>query len=102
MQKRTQLISVADDETRIAIVEDSLLQDLLIEHQNREQTKGNIYLGKVVQIQTAVQAAFVDYGQRRHGFLPLAEVNPDIIGSKKDRRGRGRLEEGQSVLVQVT
>ncbi len=96
------LVSVTDDETRIAIVEDNLLQELLIEHQNREQNKGNIYKGRVVQVQTAVQAAFVDYGQKRHGFLPLSEVNPEVIGSKKEKRGRARLEEGQDVLVQVT
>ena len=102
MSSKYMLINVADDETRIALVENNLLQELLIEHQTREQNKGNIYKGKVVQIQPGIQAAFVDYGQRRHGFLPLAEVNPAIVGGKKDSRGRARLQEGQTVLVQVT
>ena len=99
---KNMLINVTEDETRIGIIEDGLLQELLIEHQNREQNKGNIYKGIVVQINTGVQAAFVDYGQKRHGFLPLSEVNPAIMADGKGKRGSSRLKTGQQVLVQVT
>ncbi|MDX2469527.1 MAG: Rne/Rng family ribonuclease [SAR324 cluster bacterium] len=99
---KNMLINVTEDETRIGIIEDGLLQELLIEHQNREQNKGNIYKGIVVQINTGVQAAFIDYGQKRHGFLPLSEVNPAIMADGKGKRASSRLKTGQEVLVQVT
>ena len=62
MTNKLMLINVTDDESRIGIVEDSILQEMLIEHQTREQIKNNIYKGVVVQVQTALQAAFVDFG----------------------------------------
>ena len=65
------LINVADEEeSRVAIVEDGILEELTIETSSKEQIKGNIYNGVVVKVEPSLQAAFVDYGGRRHGFLP--------------------------------
>src|SRR3989339_2007296 len=102
MSKKVMLIRASDDESWIALDDDQILQERLIEHQSREQIKGNIYKAKVVQIQTAVQAAFVDYGAKRHGFLPLAEVNAELADPAHQGRGGGRLKVGQQILVQVT
>ncbi|OGH00450.1 MAG: hypothetical protein A2600_05485 [Candidatus Lambdaproteobacteria bacterium RIFOXYD1_FULL_56_27] len=102
MTKKMMLIMASDDESRIALVEDQLLQEMLIEHQSREQIKGNIYKARVVQIQTSVQAAFVDYGAKRHGFLPLSEVCPQLVDPNSKEAKTGRLKVGQQVLVQVT
>ena len=103
MNKKVMLVNVTDDESRIAIVENNVLQEMLIEHQTREQIKNNIYKGVVVQIQTALQAAFVDFGSKRHGFLPSSEINPNLFRSK-DQRGpiQTVLQRGQSLVVQVT
>lgn len=99
------LINVTDDESRIGIIEDSILQDLLIEHQTREQIKNNIYKGVVVQVQTALQAAFVDFGNKKHGFLPASEINTGLYKNKK-LKGRQPIQKilkpGQSIIVQVT
>ena len=105
MAKKLMLVNVSDDESRIALVEDNILQEMLIEHQTREQIKNNIYKGTVVQLQTALQAAFVDFGGKRHGFLPNAEVGEQASQQKKfDPRApiQQKLSVGQSVIVQVT
>jgi len=99
MTNKKMLIMASEDESRIAVVEDQLLQEMLIEHQSREQIKGNLYKARVVQIQTAVQAAFVDYGAKRHGFLPLSEVCPQLV---EGHEPGSRLKIGSQVLVQVT
>ncbi|NQU63905.1 MAG: hypothetical protein HQ517_06430, partial [SAR324 cluster bacterium] len=65
MTKKIILINETDDETRVAIVEDSVLQEMLIEHRTVEQSKNNIYKGTVVQIQSSLQAAFVDFGNNQ-------------------------------------
>ena len=99
------LINVVEDESRIAIIEDNILQEMLIEHRNKEQLKGNIYRGVVVQIQTSLQAAFIDFGEKKHGFLPNSDVNPALTGHKgKKVRDtiQSKLKSGQSILVQVT
>ena len=62
------LINVADEEeSRVAIVEDGILEELTIETSSKEQIKGNIYNGIVVKVEPSLQAAFVDYGGKRHG-----------------------------------
>jgi len=105
MTKKIILINETDDESRVAIVEDSVLQEMLIEHRTIEQTKNNIYKGTVVQIQSSLQAAFVDFGNKKHGFLPSSEINPTIYQRKNLHNGspiQHKLKKGQPVLVQVT
>jgi ribonuclease E len=99
------LINQTDDECRIAVVENGILQEMLIEHTSSEQIKNNIYKGIVVQIQTSLQAAFVDYGDKKHGFLPNSELNPLLLKNSKHRKNdpiQNKIRVGQELIVQVT
>ncbi len=105
MSKKIILINETDDESRIAIVIDNVLQEMLIEHIVSEQTKNNIYKAVVVQIQPSLQAAFVDYGEKKHGFLPNNEINLNLSSNKKFHRSDSinqKLKIGQELMVQVT
>jgi ribonuclease E len=95
------------EETRIAILENGILIDLVIESTTRERQRGNIYKGIVQKVVHSFRAAFVDYGSSRHGFLPLDEVHPDYYGDtqpgKKSMPSASKiLHKGQDVLVLVT
>lgn len=99
------LINETDDECRIAVVENGLLQEMLIEHSLSGQTKNNIYKGVVVQIQSSLQAAFVDFGTKKHGFLPNSELNPFLYSGKKHSKSepiQKKIKVGQELVVQVT
>ena len=99
------LINVENDETRIALLHGSKLENLHVEQTNRAQKVGNIYCGKVIKIQPSFQAAFIDYGEERQGFLSISDINYQVY--KPNREGRGRtsisqvLKPGQKVIVQV-
>lgn len=107
--KKKMLINVADEEeSRVAIVEDGVLEEFTIETASKEQIKGNIYNGVVVKVEPSLQAAFVEYGGRRHGFLPMGEIQPRWYTTEfrsEDRERRPRIQDvikrGQKVLVQV-
>lgn len=95
-----------DQELRIALANGQFLYDLIIESSSREQKQSNIYKGIVTRIEPSLEAAFVDYGEGRHGFLPLKEVARSSF--KKSYVDSGRrpaihevLEEGQELIVQV-
>ena len=99
------LINVEDDETRIALLNGSQLENFHVEQTNRTRKVGNIYCGKVVKIQPSFQAAFVDYGEERHGFLSISDINFQVYKSNREGRGRNSISQilkpGQKVLVQV-
>jgi ribonuclease E len=103
------LINVADpEESRMAIVEDGVLAELVIETSLQELARGNIYKGKIVNIEPSLQATFVDYGESRHGFLPFSEIHPDSYSRKPQEGGkesRPRVQEvirpNQDILVQL-
>jgi len=107
--KKKMLINVADEEeSRVAIMEDGILEELTIETSSKEQIKGNIYNGVVVKVEPSLQAAFVDYGGKRHGFLPMGEIQPRWYTTEfrsEDRERRPRIQDvikrNQKVLVQV-
>ena len=65
------------EETRVAVVQKNRLEDFEVESLLRKQIKGNIYLAKVTRVEPSLQAAFVNYGGNRHGFLPFSEIHPD-------------------------
>ena len=88
------------EELRVAIVDGQYLFDLDIESPNRNQKKGNIYRGIVRRVEPSLEAAFVDYGGARHGFLPLKEVAAASLHSANGESGRA-LREGQEVTIQV-
>ncbi len=65
------------EETRVAVVDTGILEDFEVEATTKTQNKGNIYLAKVIRIEPSLQAAFVEYGGMKHGFLPFTEIHPD-------------------------
>jgi ribonuclease E len=103
--KRMLINATQPEELRIALVDGQYLYDLDIETPAREQKKSNIYKGKITRVEPSLEAAFVDYGSERHGFLPLKEVSPALFrtpaepGKRVDIRDA--LKEGQEVMVQV-
>ena len=70
------------EESRVAIVEDGLLTELDIEIAGSEQNKGNIYKATVIRVEPGLQAAFVDYGANRLGFLQIGEIHPSLFPKK--------------------
>lgn len=104
--KRMLINATQQEEIRVALVDGQWLYDLDIENRLREQKKANIYKGKITRIEPSLEAAFVDYGADRHGFLPLKEISREYFKVQpKDIDGRVRIRdvvsEGQEVVVQV-
>ncbi|KZX62316.1 ribonuclease E [Alcanivorax sp. HI0013] len=94
------------EEVRVALVDGQRLYDLDIEHRTREQKKANIYKGKITRVEPSLEAAFVDFGAERHGFLPLKEISRQYFQKDpKDIQGRINIKEvikeGQEVIIQV-
>ena len=66
-----------EEETRVVVVRGNRIEEFDFESQHKKQIRGNIYLAKVTRVEPSLQAAFVDYGGNRHGFLAFAEIHPD-------------------------
>lgn len=102
--KRMLFNATQSEELRVAIVDGQKLIDLDIEHAGKEQRKSNIYKGVITRIEPSLEAAFVDYGTDRHGFLPFKEIARSYFQDKPEQ-GRARIQdvikEGQEVIVQV-
>ena len=78
MQSKKMLIDASHpEETRVVALTGNRLEDFDVEVESRKQLKGNIYLAKVMRVEPSLQAAFVDYGGNRHGFLAFSEIHPD-------------------------
>ncbi|HKL48255.1 MAG TPA: Rne/Rng family ribonuclease, partial [Desulfuromonadales bacterium] len=106
MSKKMLINATHPEENRVAIVDDGLLSELDIEMAGRELTKGNIYKAAVVRVEPGLQAAFVDYGAERLGFLQAGEIHPEFYPQKSDeKKSRPRINEilnrGQELLVQI-
>lgn len=117
MPKHQMLINVvAGEECRIAIVADGRLEELYQERASSESHVGNIYKGRVTNVEPSIQAAFVDFGQERNGFLHISDLHPmyfaghdkdetEMVGQKTPRRDRPPIQKclrrGQEILVQV-
>ncbi len=107
--KKLMLINAShEEESRVAIVDGEYLQELDIESSQKALTKGNIYKGTITKVEASLQAAFVEYGSGRQGFLPLGEIHPDYWKEGTDRSADPRrvniqdvLEHKQQILVQV-
>ena len=105
--KRMLINATQPEELRVALVDGQRLYDLDIETGNREQKKSNIYKCRVIRIEPSLEAAFVDYGSERHGFLPLKEIARTLFKDRQNIDNRGRInikdaiEEGQEFIIQV-
>ncbi|NDL61926.1 ribonuclease E [Acerihabitans arboris] len=103
--KRMLINATQQEELRVALVDGQKLYDLDIESPGHEQKKANIYKGKITRIEPSLEAAFVDYGAERHGFLPLKEIAREYFPAQYSSHGRPNikdvLREGQEVIVQV-
>ena len=105
--KRMLVNATQEEELRVALVDGQRIYDLDIEIPSRETKKANVYKGRITRVEPSLEAAFIDYGADRHGFLPLKEVSKAFFkdkqpGQEGGSRGiRDLIEEGQDIIVQV-
>ena len=104
--KRMLINTTQPEELRVALVDGQKLYDLDIEIPSRGQKKSNVYKGKITRIEPSLEAAFIDYGAERHGFLPLKEVSRNYFTDAARESGgrqsiKDALREGQELVVQV-
>ncbi|CAI8161813.1 MAG: Ribonuclease E [Pseudidiomarina mangrovi] len=103
--KRMLINATQQEELRVALVDGQRLYDLDIESRGHEQKKSNIYKGKITRVEPSLEAAFVDYGAERHGFLPLKEIAKQYFPTGYSFSGRPNIrdaiKEGQEVIVQI-
>ncbi|MBV0932142.1 ribonuclease E [Marinobacterium weihaiense] len=103
--KRMLINATQPEELRVALVDGQRLFDLDIESDSREQKKANIYKGRITRVEPSLEAAFVDFGAERHGFLPLKEISREYFCKQPERGQRPSikevLKEGTEVIVQV-
>lgn len=101
--KRMLINATQPEELRVALVDGQRLYDLDIESGAREQKKANIYRGRITRVEPSLEAAFVDFGAERHGFLPLKEISREYFSKEVSGRPNIKevLKEGQEVIVQV-
>ena len=104
--KRMLINATHEEELRVAIVDGQKLVDLDIEHKSREQRKSNIYKARIMRVEPSLEAAFVDYGGERHGFLPFKEISREFLkGEAKEAEGRPTVKdgirEGLEIVVQI-
>ena len=108
MGEATMLVNVVEEEeARIAIIEDGRLGELFVERTSRDRIVGNVYKGRVVNVTPSIEAAFVEFGYRKHGFLHVTDVRASAVGAGGAGRGREKditklVKKGDEVLVQVT
>ncbi len=103
--KRMLINATQSEELRVALVDGQRLYDLDIESPGHEQKKANIYKGKITRIEPSLEAAFVDYGAERHGFLPMKEIAREYFPKGYTFQGRPSIKdvltEGQEVVIQI-
>jgi ribonuclease E len=102
--KRMLINATQAEELRVAIVDGQTLYDIDIERPSKEQRKSNIYKGRITRLEPSLEAAFVEYGAERHGFLPLKEISRDYFQAGVDHHRasiKELLREGQEIVVQV-
>ena len=103
--KRMLINATQSEELRVALVDGQRLYDLDIESPGHEQKKSNIYKAKITRIEPSLEAAFVDYGADRHGFLPMKEIAREYFPKGYSFQGRPNIKdvltEGQEVIVQI-
>ncbi|MDO4440759.1 MAG: Rne/Rng family ribonuclease [Moraxella sp.] len=100
--KRILINATHNEEIRVALCKDNHLYDFDLENRTREQKKANIYKGHITRVEPSLEAAFVEYGSARQGFLPLREIAPEYLhGNVREDSIKQLLKEGDEVIVQV-
>lgn len=104
--KRMLINATHEEELRVAIVDGQRLNDLDIEHKTKEQKKSNIYKAKITRVEPSLEAAFVDYGGGRHGFLPFKEISRDWLSDEANTESgrpnvKAGIKEGQEIVIQI-
>ncbi len=103
--KRMLINATQPEELRVAIVDGQKLYNLDIESPGREQKKANIYKGVITRVEPSLEAAFVDYGSERHGFLPLKEISRSYFGQELKPGAKASIKdlikEGREVVIQI-
>jgi ribonuclease E len=105
--KKMLINATQPEELRVALVDGQRLYDLDIENRTRLQKKSNIYKGKITRVEPSLEAAFVEFGADRHGFLPLKEIAREYFYRKPPSDGEGRMKirdvvkEGTEIIIQV-
>ena len=102
--KRMLINATQPEEVRVALVDGQRIYDLDIENRGREQKKSSIYKARITRVEPSLEAAFVEFGSERHGFLPLKEISRTYFtkkGSEGKRSIQDLIEEGQELIVQV-
>ena len=103
--KRMLFNATQSEEIRVAIINDSTIEDLDYERSAREQRKSNIYKATITRVEPSLEAAFVNYGVDRHGFLPFKEIAKEFYSKKSRKKNLSIsdvINEGQEVIVQVS
>ena len=89
------------EETRVTVIKGSRVEEFDYESATRRQLKGNIYLARVTRVEPSLQAAFVEYGGNRHGFLAFSEIHPDYYQIPVEDREQILAEETQAVAAEI-
>src|SRR3546814_3970851 len=100
--KRMLINATQAEELRVAIVDGQTLYDIDIEQPSKEQKKSNIYKGRITRLEPSLEAAFIEYGADRHGFLPLKDISRDYFQSGVDHNKptiQELLRERQEVVI---
>jgi ribonuclease E len=103
---RKMLINVDQpEECRAVVIENGKLDEIIVEHSSHELVKGNIYLGVVTRVEPSIEAAFVDIGRKKYGFLPFKDILPESYLQTGEKKARTRIQDvlvrGQKLLLQV-
>lgn len=100
--KRILINATHSEEIRVALCKDNHLYDFDLENRTREQKKANIYKGHITRVEPSLEAAFVEYGSARQGFLPLREIAPEYLnGNTREDSIKQLIKEGDEIIIQV-
>ena len=104
--KKVMLINAQHpEECRVVVLDNNTIQDYIVEHSSREQIKGNVYLAVINRVEPSIEAAFVDFGGKKYGFLPFKDVLKESYIHTGEKKAKIRIQDvlirGQHILVQV-
>ena len=105
--KKVMLINAQHaEECRAVILDNNIIDNYIVEHSSREQIKGNVYLGIINRVEPSIEAAFIDFGYKKFGFLPFKDVLKESYVHTGEKKAKTRIQDvlmrGQKILVQVT